>query len=151
MNVLYFDPTQEYEVWEGYADASFTAGRMHPHPSHADYNTTRDLTGHVYSIAVDSAGFTGDNPVQGDANYSNVPNGFIDAWDDHTLYQINGSSVSRWNVTFTREDDSLGENVVRRSVRLSDITNPAEVEAIQKIMRTGISITGVVCFLWSQR
>ena len=132
LNVLYFNPAEKYAPWDGYPDATFTAGRMHPHASNGDYGTTHDLTGSFYSVATNSAGFTGGKPVQGDANYSSTPNEFIDAWDNHTLYQINGSSISRWSVTFTLENDSLGENVVRRSVRLSDITNAAEVSAIKQ-------------------
>ncbi|WP_281646621.1 PilC/PilY family type IV pilus protein [Parendozoicomonas sp. Alg238-R29] len=132
LNVLYFDPAENYAPWDGYPDASFTSGRMHPHPSNGSYATTRDLTGSFYAVANNSAGFTGSKPVQGDANYSSTPNEFIDAWDNHILYQINGSSISRWSVTFTLENDSLGENVVRRSVRLSDITNASEVSAIKQ-------------------
>ncbi len=128
MNVTYFNPDKDYEPWIGLSDASFTSARKHPVSESNGYSSVRDLTGSFYVVADDSAGYTGSSPGVAASNYSSGSNGKVDAWDNHTIYQINGSSISRWEVTYAVS----GNRVVRQQNQVQDITSTTEVNAIKQ-------------------
>ncbi len=132
-NVTYYDPDTEYTPWTSdFADASFTAARGHGVNGGPGYNSTLDLTGSFYAVTEDTAGFTGARPARDVNSFRSDANGLIDIWDNYTLYQINGSTIASWHVTYEVVDDELGRNIVKREERLPPITDPAQVAHIQQ-------------------
>ncbi len=129
LNVMYFNPDETYSPWSGsFSDASFTAARSHPVSGEGGYGTTRDLTGSFYVVATDSAGYDGTRPNNVASDYTVGASGTIDGWDNHTIYQINGGTISRWQVTYA----TSGGSVVRTATALADITDADQVASIQQ-------------------
>ena len=141
-NTVYYDPDATYAPWTpSYSNASFTAARHDGEGADIipSKPSTIDLTGSLYVLASDDAGFSETNaagnrtaPNQKKANYTTGANGLIDGWDNHVIYQINSSHIARWRVTFEYADDHIGPRVRRKVDRLSDITNAAEVARTQQ-------------------
>ncbi len=134
-NVTYFDPDKSYSPWtSNLANATFTAAREHGVSGRSGYNSTIDLTGSFYVVAGDTNGFADlpGSPSRNPNHFATGANGLIDIWDSYTLYQINGSSVAQWEVSYEVIDDELGNNIVKRENRLADITDLNRVSAIQQ-------------------
>ncbi|NGZ28696.1 MAG: hypothetical protein G8345_17610 [Magnetococcales bacterium] len=101
-NVTYYDPSVTYTPWPGFSDASFTAVRSNPQSGTTGYSVTRDLTGMIYEVVTDDAGYTGDsspsvNAPQGKNDYQSRPsgNGIIDIWDKHVRYTVDSGSITK--------------------------------------------------------
>ncbi|MEJ2742262.1 MAG: PilC/PilY family type IV pilus protein, partial [Gammaproteobacteria bacterium] len=94
VNVLYYDPAENYEPWPGLPNANFRQARSHPHPDLPGYALTRDLAGSggfQYIVPVDSAGFSGSRPGAG--GYVAGANGHVDLWDDHVVVTVTANAI----------------------------------------------------------
>ncbi len=101
-NVLYYDPKEKYEPWQGpcltdgspCAAASFSAAKSDPRQGKAGYTVTTNLDGFTYEVWVDTAGYSGSQPERGgDINYIDTANNAIDLWDTHIQFTISGSTI----------------------------------------------------------
>ena len=130
LNQVYYNPDVVYSPWPGdaYQQASFTAATENPDGT----GSTRDLINSIYVVADDDKGFSGDSPLAADytSNYASSPNGLIDLWDSHTIYNIVSDRIYRYRVTMLEDDDN---NMTRVSYTdLGAITDTAEVDAIKQ-------------------
>jgi len=105
LNVLYFDPANDYKPWPGFPDASFTGARSNPQSGQAGYDIIRDLTGFQYNVWLDDAGFSGARP-DGPGTKNATPNGMVDWWDTYMHYTVNADSIT----VETIATDANGEN-----------------------------------------
>lgn len=101
-NVLYYNPTTEYEPWVGPClndgtqcqDASFNNVKSSPSEATAGYSVTRDLDGFEYFVWIDDKGFTGDRPSKGtNINASVGSNGLVDLWDTRIKFEFDGANI----------------------------------------------------------
>ena len=133
MEASFYDATVTYRPWANMLDANFRKARNHPVSGDVDYTVLTDLVDRFYVVAEDTAGFTGDRPRRySQINYERVPNGHIDWWDDHTIFQLRADRVRSWRVTFEYRDGPLGPEVIQRIEQNADITDPAEVAKRQQ-------------------
>lgn len=120
-NVVYYNPKSTYKPWAGTSlqDVAFKSARSNPQPEISavtaqaesllqvarpaqgkrdeseGYSKTRDLTGFVYTIWIDSHGFDGNYPKRGsNINRTDTKNGLIDLWDNYYTYTVNATDVS---------------------------------------------------------
>ncbi|ACR12933.1 type IV pilus biogenesis protein [Teredinibacter turnerae T7901] len=129
-NVMYYSPFVDYRPWPGtgLADANFSSARSNPQPeiaaiaerqqteteyyipaqsrrwAQSGYSNTRNLSGFVYYVWVDSHGYSGDRPRRGsNINRTDGSNGEIDLWDNYYRYTVYGNDIRRekieWSVT----------------------------------------------------
>ncbi len=94
-NFLYYDPSVDYEPWDGYPAASFTAARANPVAGTAGHSSPRNLSGFKYAQWQDTLGFEADENGQpkGPGSATLGSNGVVDLWDDYTLYQVDASQI----------------------------------------------------------
>lgn len=127
VNVLYYDPSVDYEPWKGpcltdgtaCTNASFTSARSNPRQGTSGYSDTRNLAGVIYEVASDDKGFSGATPRAGaNINYNTTSNGLIDLWDSHTRYIVNASSITVESYSYS--PDSSGLNATHTTTTLSN-------------------------------
>lgn len=109
-NVVYFDPSIEYEPWNGpctgnaaaCTNADFASARSNPRQGESGYSVTRDLDGFSFEVWTDDKGYTGNRPHRGTSiNISNGANGEIDLWDTHTRYTISGNTITLTRTSYS--------------------------------------------------
>jgi len=123
LNVLYYSPGATYDPWKGMTEnASYTAARSNPKSNDptagtAGYTVTRDLsaTDFYYAVWHDNKGFAGTAPGRGnnavsdststtDGHMISTPNGYVDLWDNYTLYTVKAGATDTITVqTFQTE------------------------------------------------
>lgn len=91
-NRIYYNPEIAYIPWPGMTDASFTAARSNPHPDSDGYNSTRDLTGFVFEVAIDDHGYGGSRP-NGPDDATDGPNEEVDLWDSRDQYTVTATTL----------------------------------------------------------
>ncbi|MBF0610069.1 MAG: hypothetical protein G8345_01145 [Magnetococcales bacterium] len=121
-NITYYNPTVTYLPWPGFSDASFTAVRSNPQSGTTGYSATRDLTGLVYEVVTDDAGYGGNcsgssvTAPAGKTDYYSCPsgNGVIDIWDKHVRYTVNNGSITKsiydYSANTVGDDGTCGSN-----------------------------------------
>ena len=157
-NVIYFDPKASYSAWAGTGlqPASFASARSNPQPEIAavasqvesdlqvarpaqsaksetdGYDDTRDLSGFVYYVWVDSHGIDttlASYPRRG----SNINrkafedgDGVVDYWDNYYKYTVNESSVDWQEIKWDQDGGtgSITENVVTSGSFSGAATDP---------------------------
>ncbi|MBF0186555.1 MAG: hypothetical protein HQL50_01365 [Magnetococcales bacterium] len=122
MNVLYYNPQVTYEPWPGFPDANFYAARSDPEPSSSGYTRTVDLTGFIYELVTDDAGFTGDNPA-GPTSYSSGANDLVDLWDTHIRFTVNAASVTQDSYDYTAQTVGACSGVDCITPTITSVTN----------------------------
>ncbi len=112
LNTLYYDPGAAYKPWEGMTEnASYTAARSNPKNNSpaagtAGYTVIRDLsaTDFYYAVWQDNKGFAGTRPGRGinavsdsisttDGHMISTSNGYVDLWDNYTLYTVKAGAT----------------------------------------------------------
>ena len=116
LNVLYFNPSIQYQPWPGYSDASFGAARSYPDPAQGGYYDTDNLAGFEYHVWIDDKGFSGSRPDRTDD--TNSPNGIVDEWDSHVEVTVGSGSYSCRLISYS--PDSNGLNASEDALASSD-------------------------------
>ncbi len=98
LNVVYFNPTSEYEPWVGgsttYNDSDWDKSRSWPDSNEGDYNQWRDLGadgGFTYNIWIDDKGYSGTRPNRTDMTVGG--NGEVDLWDTHVRVTVTNTAI----------------------------------------------------------
>ncbi|MGB7453472.1 MAG: PilC/PilY family type IV pilus protein [Lysobacterales bacterium] len=98
LNVVYFNPTSEYEPWVGgsttYNDSDWEKSRSWPDSNEGDYNQWKDLGadgGFTYNIWIDDKGYSGTRPNRTDMTVGG--NGEVDLWDTHVRVTVKDNNV----------------------------------------------------------
>jgi len=106
LNVLYFNPYNDYEPWPGYTSAAFGGARSYPDPELDGYDDVRNMNGFIYHHWMDTHGFSGTKPNLDDR--TDGPNEIVDQWDNHVKVTVNSGSYSCDLVTYDPDDNSNG-------------------------------------------
>ena len=135
MNVMYYNPAQDYEPWDGPCDSSgtpcsepdFTSARSNPWGGSDGYSLTTDLTGFVYEVWQDDHGFTEERPRRG-ANLNSVEvaggDGIIDLWDSHKKYTVNSNSITVETISYAPDASGLNPTTTSTTTLAAGICHP---------------------------
>ena len=112
LNVNYYNPTIIYQPWvkgDGTTleTADFTKARSNPQPGTEGYDITRNLEGFIYHVWNDSHQFTKEAPNSKNSSRITGGNGYVDWWDEHTRYTIEGSSIFVDSITYDNDNNEI--------------------------------------------
>ncbi|MGM0633531.1 MAG: pilus assembly protein [Pseudomonadota bacterium] len=119
-NLLYYNPSIDYQPWSGMPDASFTAARSNPQPGTAGYSLTRDLTGFRYDVVIDDKGYSGNLPA-GPSSATDGANGRVDLFDSRVRHTVDDSGVTAevFTTASAAEMENLGTSCTVQSASAS--------------------------------